>query len=712
MNQEVRVAGYFYPMKRLNMNELIKVLPDQSLVYEINPCTDGFPLVPADGELRNLSSEPALGLQVGVGLEYQEDCDFSDIVLKYISQILMEEDLEEKKYLEEQESDALLAAEKSLYEVIGKTHPTVLEHMHTQAVDYSSCSSGSPAESMEQGLNFEVTDYKYPGSQSSVNNSTGSVGGRLAISPVSTLGYHHVVDESQSASHISKGVKETNNALPSNLFASYVYDEPLVNSSKDVMIKGEEKTERGYPTHSLRSKKKSVHPNDDYMVEERNSKMSATYNETVLRSEMFDKVLLICGGEHESALREAFLNEAKKNDQLNIQAKGGKSQGKKSKSKREIVDLRTLLTLCAQAVAANDQRVSMDLLKQIRQHSSDKGDGMQRMAHYFANGLEARLAGSGTPFYKPFLHRHRSAADLLKAYQMYLAISPFRKISNFFANKTIMQVAENKMKLHIIDLGILFGFQWPCLIQRLSARAEGPPKIRITGIDFPQPGFKPAEKVEETGRRLANYAESFDVPFEYNGIAKEWETITIEDLKLRDDEVLVVNCMFNLRNVLDESVTVDSPRNAVMKLIRKANPNIFIQGVVNGTYNAPFFISRFKESMYHYSSLFDMLETNIPRDIPERLLIEKEIFGHELMNVVACEGCERTERPETYKQWHARNLRAGFVPLPLNEEIVRMAKERVKSSYHKDFLIGEDGNWLIQGWKGRITYGLSSWTPI
>jgi hypothetical protein len=50
-------------------------------------------------------------------------------------------------------------------------------------------------------------------------------------------------------------------------------------------------------------------------------------------------------------------------------------------------------------------------------------------------------------------------------------------------------------------------------------------------------------------------------------------------------------------------------------------------------------------------------------------------------------------------------------PLPLDREIVNMAKDRVKSTYHKDFLIDEDSEWLLQGWKGRILFALSSWRP-
>ena len=91
--------------------------------------------------------------------------------------------------------------------------------------------------------------------------------------------------------------------------------------------------------------------------------------------------------------------------------------------------------------------------------------------------------------------------------------------------------------------------------------------------------------------------------------------------------------------------------------------------------------------------------------------IEKEIFGREALNVIACEGCERVERPETYRQWQARILRAGFLQQPFEREIVKRAIEKVTTSYHKDFVIDEDSQWLLQGWKGRIIYALSCWKP-
>ncbi|ONK67744.1 uncharacterized protein A4U43_C05F3300 [Asparagus officinalis] len=429
---------------------------------------------------------------------------------------------------------------------------------------------------------------------------------------------------------------------------------------------------------------------------------------------MFDMVLLCQKGKNctngVSALQEALRNEVSKNSKNNSPKGSAKSRAKKQ-SKKEVVDLRTLLIHCAQAVAADDRRSANELLKQIRQYSSPFGDGSQRLAHCFADGLEARLAGTGSQIYHSLVAKRTTATDILKAYQLYLAACPFKRISHFFSNQIIHNVSENASRVHIIDFGIYFGFQWPCLIQRLSSRPGGPPKLKITGIDVPQPGFRPTERIEETGKRLADYARTFNVPFEYNAIASKWETIRVDDLKIDKDEVLIVNCLYRFRNLVDETVVVDSPRNMVLDTIRKANPHVFIHGIVNGSYSAPFFVTRFREALFHFSALFDMLETNVPREDAQRLLIERDLFGREALNVISCEGSERVERPETYKQWQVRNLRAGFTQLPLNMEIMKKARDKVKGMYHKDFVIDEDSRWLLQGWKGRIIYAISAWKP-
>nr|GME01016.1 scarecrow-like protein 14 [Ipomoea batatas] len=647
----------------VNQNGLTGVLNDDGppcvtdlhLINSLGVCEDlldqnqfAFPPFQSDPKL-NVVAPPNEG-------DAHEDFDFNDGDLNYIGQMLMEENMEEKVCMF-QESTALQDTERSFYEAIGEKYPPPAGHYTVSNSDQNGISVSVPLQTISQ-------------SSYSTSSSSGTVNDGHVDSPVSTLRIPEICNSNES---IMKFTKKKRSAEK---------NEVVVNMEKS--------------------------------YEGRSNKQSAVSSDSTLKPEVFDMVLLCSGGKNESALRQALqivsIKNATDNDDSKASNGGKKSRRKKQRGKRDTVDLRTLLTLCAEAVVADDRRNASEFLKQLRQHSSQTGDGMQRLAHYFADGLEARMAGSGTQIYKALITKPTSAADILKAYQLFLAICPFRKISNFFSNKTTMNLAQSATSVHVIDFGILYGFQWPCFIQRLSSRKGGPPRLRITGIDLPQPGFRPAERVEETGKRLANYAERFNVPFEFNAIAKKWETIKIEDIKINKDEVLVVNCLFRLRNLLDETVVVNSPRDIVLKLIRELNPHVFIQGIVNGAYNSPFFITRFREALFHFSSLFDMLDTNVPRNIHERILIEKTIFGQEAKNVIACETAERVERPETYKQWHVRNMRAGFLPLPLNKEIMKMSRDRAKV-YNKDFVIDEDGEWLLQGWKGRIVYALSSWRP-
>ncbi|KAI3450373.1 hypothetical protein Pfo_007038 [Paulownia fortunei] len=474
------------------------------------------------------------------------------------------------------------------------------------------------------------------------------------------------------------------------------------------------------PDQDSRKKIHNRGDNGDF-GEERSSKQLASNEEEPVQMEKYDKSLLCpkmntgfyeespaCHSEETSDSEE----ENKKQYRKTKEVKRGRPKGsKKNRAVREVVDLRSLLTRCAEAVSSFNITSGEKILKQIRHHCSPYGDANERLAHCFANALEARMAGTGSALYTAFASRRINAAELLKSYQSYVTACPFKRMSNIFANKSIARYTGEATRVHIIDFGILYGFQWPCIIQGISLRPGGPPMLKITGIDFPQPGFKPAERIERTGRRLMNYCKRFNVPFEYNAIAKRWDDIRIEDLKIERDEMLVVNCLYRLRHVPDESAGVNSPRDAVLKLIKKINPDLFVHGVVNGTYNAPFFATRFREVLFHYSSFFDMLEATLPREDQDRLLYEREVFGRDVMNVIACEGLERVERPETYKQWQVRNQRAGFRQLPLNQEILNEVKTKVRKDYHNDFLMDEDGDWMLQGWKGRVMYALSCWKP-
>ncbi|XP_010535473.1 PREDICTED: scarecrow-like protein 30 [Tarenaya hassleriana] len=453
------------------------------------------------------------------------------------------------------------------------------------------------------------------------------------------------------------------------------------------------------------------HRRDDDSLENGRTKKQPAISFEMEMAEKFEDVLLLCTGRHhdQESSPHSPENQSHKN-------RAGRAKGSSNRSRRlnpEPVDLRNLLMQCAQAVASFDNRTATEKLKEIRSHSERHGNGMQRLAFYFAEGLEARFAGSPEtpPVFYPHPCVRTSMVDTLNAYKVMVQACPINKMSYHVANKTIFQLASKATRLHIIDFGILYGFQWACLIQALSNRPGGPPLLRITGIELPQRGFHPSERAEETGRRLKRFCDRFNIPFEYSFIAKKWETISLDELVIDREETAVVNCLYRLRYTPDETVSMNSPRDMVLKLFRDINPDLFVFGEVNGMYNSPFFVSRFREALFHFSTIFDMIETTMQAEDEYRTLLEKELFMRDAVNVIACEGAERVDRPETYKQWQVRTMRAGFKPVKLSREITEEAAEMVRKGFHRDFVIDTDNHWLFQGWKGRVIHALSCWKP-
>ncbi|KAJ3687694.1 hypothetical protein LUZ61_016858 [Rhynchospora tenuis] len=428
-------------------------------------------------------------------------------------------------------------------------------------------------------------------------------------------------------------------------------------------------------------------------------KIPVIYYEEAIRDDIFDNVLLNHGENHEiqevSGLREIMLSEANSfNEEI----------------QNEQIDLNTLLINCSDAVSINNRQLADELLKQIRNLSSRTGSGTQRLASILADGLEARLVGSGSELYRRLVTKRINTADVLKAYHLFITAAPFYRVSFCFANTNILKLIGNASKVHIVDLGSNFGFQWPPLIQSLATRQGGPPKLRITGVDFPQRGFHPSKRVEEIGKRLEDYARSFNVPFQYQGIASQWESICIEDINIIDDEVLIINSICQFRRVRDETSTTNSPRNRVLQLIRQMKPQLFIQGIFNATFSS-FFNMRFKQVLSCYSMSFDVFDSLIPRENEQRHLIENDLLAPVIINLIACEGSDWLERPETYKKWQLRNARAGFEQLQLDPVVVNECQKKLRYGYDKRFFVEEDGKWLLQGWKGRIRYALSTWKP-
>ncbi|THF95498.1 hypothetical protein TEA_025920 [Camellia sinensis var. sinensis] len=461
-----------------------------------------------------------------------DDSDYSNNLLNYINSILMEENMEQKPSMFD-DPLALKETEKSLYDALGSASrneppPLYFNHPNIKSPDFlfGSSSEQSTTSNISGSNSIDSQCIVDPGEQKlSVQSYTSGYPFETTLKPTSQLSFdstksfsddsNGLIDPSMSSHLVSnifsnnksiwqfnRGMEEAKKFLPKNnplVIDLDALPQELEERASEVVVKVEEGRETS-PNGSRR--RKNHHREDIDLEEERSSKQSAVYVESVEEAELsalLNKVLLCtemrseiacCNGDEEEQ------SEATKTSQQNGQphgSSGAKTHVKKLGNKNEVVDLRTLLINCAQSVATDDGRTANEQLKQIRQHAS------------------------------PFASKRIKAAEKLKAYQLYLSATPFKMISTFFSNKMILDLAMNstKKKLHIIDFGILYGFQWPILIQYLAAQPSGAPELQITGIEVPQPGFRPAELVEETGRRLAKYCERFNFRFQYHAIAQK-----------------------------------------------------------------------------------------------------------------------------------------------------------------------------------------------
>lgn len=398
----------------------------------------------------------------------------------------------------------------------------------------------------------------------------------------------------------------------------------------------------------------------------------------------------------------------------------GKRSGGKARSSKdgdqELVDINDLLVQCAQAVGVNNTKRAVEILNKVKQHCSPYGSGAERLAYYFAEAMDARFSGTGWPLYLGHLRRRPSSAEILRATYLYMASCPFVKAYHYFINQSILNVAKRASKVHILELQV-DGFQYPSLFKALADRPGGPPEVHVIGLNFPHYSMLPVqadvvlEAVQKTGRQLADYAASCGLPFQFTPWAGIREDLCMQDLVSpyrSADEVLVILSTSLLRYVMDETLDSSVLRSKLLKQGRDINPDVYVQGIVTGSYSTPFFTRRFREALFHFESVFDMLDNFIDRDKTDRLVFESEILGKAILHIVACEGTEVIERIDKYKHWQAVTEEVGFQQLPLDEEIKNNVQLMLKT-WHKEYTVGEDSQYLLMGWKGRMLHGMSTW---
>ncbi|PON51195.1 GRAS transcription factor [Trema orientale] len=414
-----------------------------------------------------------------------------------------------------------------------------------------------------------------------------------------------------------------------------------------------------------------------------------------------------------------------------------------------------LLVACANHVAAGSLENANIGLEHISHLTSPDGDSMQRIVAYFTEALADRMLKSWPGLYRAFKStKIVSVSEEILVQRLFFELCPFLKLSYVITNQAIFEAMEGEKMIHIIDLNSSQPAQMIDLLQTLSARPEGPPDLRITGI------HEQREVLEQMALRLKEEAEKLDIPFRFNPIVSKLENLDIESLQVKTGEALAVSSVLQLHSLLafdDEvhrrnspsvashleklslmnqrplkdwlakeshSLFNMSPDSALSPLSLSASPKMgsFLSAIwglspkvmvvteQESNNNGYTLLERISEALFFYGALFDCLESTVSRTSVERQKIEKMLFGEEIKNIIACEGAERTERHEKLDKWILRLELAGFGRVPLSYQGMMQATRLLRQSpAFSGYKIKEENGCLIMYWQDRPLFSVSAW---
>ncbi|XP_047052286.1 protein SCARECROW 1-like [Lolium rigidum] len=384
-------------------------------------------------------------------------------------------------------------------------------------------------------------------------------------------------------------------------------------------------------------------------------------------------------------------------------AKERKEGQRRKQRDEEGLHLLTLLLQCAESVNADNLDEAQTALLEIAELATPFGTSTQRVAAYFAEAVSARLVSSCLGLYAPLPHASPAASRLVNgrvaaAFQVFNGISPLVKFSHFTANQAIQEAFEREDRVHIIDLDIMQGLQWPGLFHILASRPGGPPRVRLTGLGASM------DALEATGKRLSDFADTLGLPFEFCPVADKAGNLDPDKLGVTRREAVAVHW---LHHSLYDVTGSDSN---TLGLIKRLAPKV-VTMVEQDLSHTGSFLARFVEAIHYYSALFDSLDASYGEDSPERHVVEQQLLSREIRNVLAVGGPSRTGDVK-FGSWRDRLARSGFHGASLAGSAAAQAALLLGMFPSDGYTLVEENGALKLGWKDLCLLTASAWRPI
>ncbi|XP_051141709.1 protein SCARECROW-like [Andrographis paniculata] len=359
------------------------------------------------------------------------------------------------------------------------------------------------------------------------------------------------------------------------------------------------------------------------------------------------------------------------------------------------LDLLTILLECAVAISVDNLGEAYRMLLELTQMASPYGASCaERVVAYFARAMSSRVINSWLGACSPLIDVKAAHG----AFHVYNNVTPFVKFAHFTSNQAILEAVHTQNTVHIVDLDIMQGLQWPALFHILATRAAGPPRIRLTGI-----GTSP-ELLSETGKNLSGFARRLGMHLEFHAINGKFSDVPdVSALQIRQGEAVAVHW---LQHSLYDAT---GPDWKTMRLLRRLRPRVMTL-VEPEIGHGGSFLDRFVSSLHYYSTVFDSLGAVLPPDDSGRHQVEHGLLHREINNVLAVGGPARSGE-ERFRHWRSELLRNGFAQVAMSRNSTAQAQLILNMfPLGNGYTLGQGDGTLRLGWKGTGLYTASAWT--
>ncbi|PNY12833.1 SCARECROW-like protein 28-like [Trifolium pratense] len=377
-------------------------------------------------------------------------------------------------------------------------------------------------------------------------------------------------------------------------------------------------------------------------------------------------------------------------------------------------ELLSLLTGCVDAIGSRNVAAINHFIAKLGDLASPRGTCISRICAYYTEALAIRVTRLWPHVFQITattrdFDRVVDDDEMITALRLLNQVTPIPKFLHFTSNEMLLRAFEGKERVHIIDFDIKQGLQWPSLFQSLASRTNPPSHVRITGVG------ESKQELNETGDRLAGFAEALNLPFEFHPVVDRLEDVRLWMLHVKEHETVAVNCVMQLHKIL-----YDGSGGALrdfLGLIRSTNPTMVVMAEQEAEHNEARLDSRVCNSLKYYSALFDSIDhSGLPLESPMRIKIE-EMFAREIRNIIACEGRDRLERHRSFGNWRKMMVEhGGFRCMGVTDREMIQSQFLLRmyscDNYSVQKQEQEGATALTLGWLDQPLYTVSSWAPV